>query len=156
MCSISQQPGVVAYSSLCRSRVLYKAFAIKFIADLVGPQVASITLRHSMWLPYLICGICLLLSFSVLIFLPETMQMGTRRTPPSSSGSMRDVLLNVGLRPYRRLFTDWRIILSMAIVFLSQFRYLTESVLVPYISVRFGWSIAEVGKPIVAEFNHAR
>jgi hypothetical protein len=80
------------------------------------------------------------------------MQMGT---PPSSSGSMRDVHLNAGLGSYRRLFTDWRIILNMAIVFLSQFRYLTESVLVPYTSVRFGWSIAEVGKPGAIMFNHA-
>jgi hypothetical protein len=75
--------------------------------------------------------------------------------PQSSSGSMRDVLLNIGLGPYRRLFTDWKIILSMAIVFLSQFRYLTESVLVPYTSVQFGWSIAEVCKPITTGFNHA-
>jgi hypothetical protein len=139
----------------CRSRGLYKAFAIKFVADLVGPQLASITLRHSMWLPYLISGMCLLLSFPVLIFLPETMQMGTQPSAPSSSGSLRDILRNVGLRPYRRLFTDWRIILSMAIVFLSQFRYLTESVLIPYTSVRFGWSIAEVGKLIIPGLIYA-
>lgn len=127
--------------SLSRSQRLYIAFALKYVADIIGPQVASASLLHSLWLPILICALCFLVSFPFLAALPETLpDMRSDITSVTMVGSLG----TAALRAYRSLLTDWRIAICMAIAFLTQFRYLNASILVPYTSVRFGWSISQV------------
>jgi hypothetical protein len=47
----------------------------------------------------------------------------------------------------KRLLTNWKVVLCMCITFLLQFRYLNQSILISYASVRFAWSIAQVKQP---------
>ena len=123
--------------------MLYKAFAIKFVADLIAPQIAALTLRHSLWLPFMVAGILLVLSFPVLLLLPETLDMSdvSRKSDAGSS-----TVMTFGFSSCKSLLTDWRILLIMAMVFFSQFRYIWQSVLISYTSVRFGWTISEASR----------
>lgn len=72
----------------------------------------------------------------VLIALPETLVL--REQNPE------DQEVTSGWTVYRELLTDWRILVGMAIAFLAQFRYLNETILLPYAAVRFSWSIGQV------------
>ena len=117
--------------------MLYKAFAIKFVADLIAPQIAALTLRHSLWLPFIIAGILLVLSFPVLLLLPETLDMSDVSRKSDAGFSTVSC---------KSLLTDWKILMIMAMVFLSQFRYIWQSVLISYTSVRFGWTISEASR----------
>ena len=123
-----------------RSQFLYRAFTIKFLADLIGPQIAALALQHSLWLPFLICGLLTLSSFPVLLVLPETLHYSDRSS--DSAGVKRSIGL-CDFSSYLSFLRDWRILVMMAIVFLTQFRYLVDSVRLPYTSLRFGWSISK-------------
>lgn len=130
--------------------MLYRAFALKFVADLMGPQIASFSLAHSLWLPVLICELCLAASFVVLAALPETLSPKQHQ-----SGQMIDNSKPEAFRfeAYRNLLSNWKILVAMSITFLTQFRYLNESVLLPYASVRFAWSISQV-KPQLSDVSN--
>lgn len=121
--------------------MLYLAFALKYAADLAGPLIASISLAHSLWLPVLICQLCLAASFAVLAALPETLYSKQDQSSQMIDGPRLDA---AGFDAYRHLLSDWKILVGMSIAFLTQFRYLNESVLLPYASVRFFWSIGRV------------
>ena len=125
--------------------MLYKAFAIKFVADLIAPQLAALALRHSLWLPFLVAGIFLALSFPVLWLLPETLdKSNVSKTPETGYGKV----MTFGLSSCKALLADWRILTIMIMVFLSQFRYTWQSVLMSYTSVRFGWTISEASRQV--------
>ena len=113
-----------------RSQCLYRAFTIKFLADLIGPQIAALALQHSLWLPYLICGLLIFSSFPVLFLLPETLHFTEMSR---DSASVRDLFGFCGFSSYRVFLKDWRILMMMAIVFLTQFRYLVDSVRLPIV-----------------------
>lgn len=121
--------------------MLYLAFALKYAADLVGPQIASVSLTHSLWLPLLICGLCLLASLAILAALPETLSLKHHHSGQMINGPEPAATSFEG---YRSLLSDRKILAGMSITFLTQFRYLNESVLLPYASVRFSWSIGQV------------
>ena len=123
--------------------MLCKAFAVKFVADLITPRLAAVTLKHSLWLPFLVAGIMLILSFPVLLLLPETLDTSDASKRFEAGGS---TMISFGFSSYKPLLTDWRILMIMAIVFLSQFRYIWQSVLISYISVRFGWTISQASR----------
>ena len=44
----------------------------------------------------------------------------------------------------KKILKDWRIAICIAIVFLTQYRYLVVSIFVPYASIRFRWDINQV------------
>ena len=121
--------------------MLYLAFALKYAADLLGPQIASISLAHSLWLPVLICELCLAASFAVLAALPETLCPKQNQTGQMIVSPRLDA---AGFEAYKKLLSDWKILVGMSIAFLTQFRYLNGSILLPYASVRFSWSIGKV------------
>ena len=128
-----------------RSQFLYRAFIIIFLADLIGPQIAALALQHSLWLPFLICGLLVRSSFPILLVLPETLHF---KDKPRDSATVKKSISFYGFSLYLPFLKDWRILLMMAIVFLTQFRYLVNSVRLPYTSVRFGWSISKVSPHI--------
>lgn len=121
--------------------MLYLAFALKYVADLVGPQIASASLAHSLWLPVLICELCLAASFVVLAALPETLGLKQHQSSQMDDDSKPEVS---SFEAYRNLLSNWKILVGMSIAFLTQFRYLNESILLPYASFRFAWSIGQV------------
>ncbi|KAK0516530.1 hypothetical protein JMJ35_001133 [Cladonia borealis] len=124
-----------------RNQFLYRAFTIKFLADLIGPQIAALALQHSLGLPFLTRGLLILSSFPVLLVLPETLHLNDRSRDSASVKKSPNFYGFSSFLPYLR---DWRILVMMAIVFHTQFRYLVDSVRLPYTSVRFGWSISKV------------
>lgn len=128
---------------LPRSQKLYIAFALKYIPGLIGPQIASAALSHSLWLPMLLSCTFLFASFPVLAALPETLP---DKPSEATSATTADSLDTAGLRAYVTLITDYRIGVCMAIAFLTQFRYLNETILVAYVPVRYQWSISQVTK----------
>ncbi|KAH7320756.1 hypothetical protein B0I35DRAFT_477309 [Stachybotrys elegans] len=56
-----------------RSQSFCRVFAASLLTDLVGPPVTYATLRHSLWLPCLVCSLSLLCTYPVLLSMPETM-----------------------------------------------------------------------------------
>ncbi len=55
--------------------MLYKTFCFKLVVDLVGPPVASVSMKHSLLLPYLLSVIFLLLTFPIILWIPETLNL---------------------------------------------------------------------------------
>lgn len=130
--------------------MLYLAFALKYVADLVGPQIASVSLAHSLWLPMLISELCLAASFVVLAALPETLSVNQHQSGQMIDNAKPEAS---GFEAYRNLLSNRKILVGMSIVFLTQFRYLNQSILLPYASVRFAWSIGKV-KPQLSEIDN--
>lgn len=81
----------------------------------------------------LICGLLILSSFPVLLVLPETLHLNDSSR---DSASVKKSIRSYGFSAYRSFLKDWWILVMMAIVFLTQFRYLVDSVRLPYTSVR--------------------
>ena len=129
-----------------RSQFLYRAFTIKFLADLIGPQIAALALQYSLWLPFLICGLLILVSFPVLLMLPETLHFNDESR---DTASVKKSISFYGFSSYLTFLKDWRILVMMAIVFLTQFRYIVSSVRLPYTSLRSGWSIGKASSHVV-------
>jgi hypothetical protein len=50
------------------------------------------------------------------------------------------------LQVYRTFFSNWRILLGLMTIFIAQFRWITIDVLLPYTSIRFGWSLGQVSR----------
>lgn len=125
-----------------RAQTFYTIFSCKLITDLLSPQIASASMSHSLWLPYLLCEIALLLALLVLLSTPETLpakEQSQYADDHSSSDSESAV------RTWMRLLSDWRILLGVLITFLCQFRFSLIQILLPYISVRFdAWTISRV------------
>ena len=127
------------FDYLHRSQMLYLTSAFKYVAAIAGPQTASIALAHSLWLPILLCQLIFATSLLILGIIPETLKIEPRKD--------QHLQANVGpnrIGVYRALLMDWRIIIGLVITFLTQFRYLNESILLPYVSVRFSWSVRQV------------
>ncbi|PGH29195.1 hypothetical protein GX50_08058 [[Emmonsia] crescens] len=115
----------------------YRVFSAVLVTDLIGPPIAYGTLRHSLWLPYIVCALFLSLTYPVLFYMPETLQ---KTAQDQESTSPLEV---AGVRNYIKFLTDWRIFIGVTTVFLAQFRNNTIEILLPYTSVRFG---LELGK----------
>lgn len=129
--------------------MLYLAFALKYVADFVGPQIASVSLAHSLWLPMLISELCLAASFVILAALPETLSVKQHQSAQIANAKPE----SPGFEAYRNLLSNWKILVGMSIAFLTQFRYLNEDILLPYASVRFAWSIGQV-RPQLSEISN--
>ena len=110
------------------------------MADLISPQVASSLLEHSLWLPTLVAGLHLVASYPILALMDEPLQAESMADGGKSKGSKP---LSMG-DTFKHLLTNWKVVLCMSITFLLQFRYMNQSVLIAYASVRFKWSIAQV------------
>jgi hypothetical protein len=65
---------------------LYRAFCFKLFIDLIGPQVASGLMHHSLWLPYFICIVSLSLAFPFILWMPETLHIIPTETGPDPDG----------------------------------------------------------------------
>ena len=99
--------------------MLYLAFALKYAADLVGPQIASVSLTRSLWLPLLICGLCLLASLATLAALPETLSLNYHHRGQMIDGPEPAA---AGFEASRGLLSDRKILAGMSITLLTQFR----------------------------------
>lgn len=109
-------------------------YSAVLITDLVGPPVAYATLLRSLWLPYVVGGLALLLTYPIIASMPETL-------PTQFESSKEDS--RYGLVAYKRFSTDWRIVVGLVTIFLAQFRVNTIDILLPYTSIRFGWSLGK-------------
>ena len=116
--------------------MLYKAFCFKLTVDLIAPQLGSILLEHSLWLPYLVCGIFLSFIFPLIKWMPETLHMQENLVSESNGGK------DNGVRTYKS-FLVREIILGLAVIFLVQLRFNMWQVLPPYTSVKFHWTLAK-------------
>lgn len=112
-------------------------YSAVLIVDLIGPPITYATLKHSLWLPYLVCALALLLTYPVLARMPETLQ----RSEPSEN---RPIFSKSNIMDYKKFFQSWNIMIGVATVFLAQFRVNTIEILLPYTSVRFGLELGEV------------
>ncbi|KAG4438250.1 hypothetical protein IFR05_006278 [Cadophora sp. M221] len=120
-----------------RSKTFYRVFSAVLITDLIGPPIAYATLRHSLWLPYLVCGLALLLTAPVILTMPETLRKAPEHKNQASA------LEATGLSAYFKFLKDWRIFVGVVTVFLAQFRNNTIEILLPYTSVRFGLKLGQ-------------
>ncbi|KAF2841302.1 MFS general substrate transporter, partial [Patellaria atrata CBS 101060] len=121
-----------------RSRAFYRTFSVYLTTDLIGPQLAYIALGHSLWLPYLICGLSLALTFPVLYAMPSTM--------PAQKAQVFQDKSPFGVTSYKgytSFLKNWRILLGLMTLFVAQFRWIAIDILLPYTSMTFGWSIGK-------------
>ncbi|KAK0646761.1 major facilitator superfamily domain-containing protein [Cercophora newfieldiana] len=126
-----------------RSQALYRMFCFKLAIDLVAPQFASLLIAHSLWLPYLLCGLSLGLTLPVIIVLPET---GPNAKAVSWHGIKESLQPAGNLKKYRQMIGRTAIKLALTVTFLVQLRYNSLQLLPPYVSVRFGWTISQTAK----------
>jgi hypothetical protein len=125
-----------------RSKTFYLVFSAYLITDLIGPQLSYLTLKHSLWLPYVVCVLALFLIYPVLLVMPNTM-----KTKIEPLGSPKKVSSGgFELQVYGTFFSNWRILFGLMIIFIAQFRWITIDVLLPYTSIRFGWSLGQVSR----------
>lgn len=117
-------------------------FCFKLAVELVAPQLASLLISHSLWLPYLLCGLSLGLTLPAIIALPET----GPDAEPFSWYEIRENLQLANLGRYRGVLRRTEIQLALLITFLVQLRYNSLQLLPPYVSVRYGWTISQVSK----------
>ncbi|OCK91093.1 uncharacterized protein K441DRAFT_576376 [Cenococcum geophilum 1.58] len=132
-----------------RSINFYRVYSAVLITDLIGPPVTYATLEHSLWLPYLVCGLTLSLTYPVTTAMPETLHKVAKDqdvTPGFES---------IGIQTYLNFLKDWRVFVGIMTVFLAQFRVNTIEILLPYISVRFGLKLAQAATllPIMSAVN---
>ncbi|EUC45994.1 hypothetical protein COCMIDRAFT_4839 [Bipolaris oryzae ATCC 44560] len=112
-----------------RSKSFYHVFTASLVTDMIAPSIAYATLRHSLWLPYLVCAISLILTFPVLLRMPDTLN---HTKGPHSTEEVP--VERTGVTAYIKFLSDWRIAVGVAVVFLAQFRQNTFEILLPYAS----------------------
>ena len=120
-----------------RSQMLYKTFCFKLGIDLIGPQLASMSMGHSLWLPYLLSIVFLLLTLPIILLMPET--LGLQRTQVEENEDMPP-----RLHIYRKFLAKHEIRLGLAIDFIVQLRYNAVQTIPPFMSMKLGWSISKV------------
>ncbi|RDW85282.1 hypothetical protein BP6252_02872 [Coleophoma cylindrospora] len=118
------------------SKTFYRVFSAVLITDLIGPGVAYGTLQHSLWLPYVVCSLSLLVTFPVILYMPETLKVSEDHESASN-------LESTGATAYLKFLRDWRIFVGLVTIFLAQFRNNTIEILLPYTSVRFGLELGQ-------------
>lgn len=121
-----------------RSKAFYRVYSAVLITDLVGPLITYSTLKHSLWLPYVVCAISLLLTYPVLYRMPETLP-----EPPAAERGVSALDLS-GIKSYLKFLTNTRVVIGIITVFLAQFRANVIEILLPYVSVRFGMELGQV------------
>lgn len=117
--------------------MLYKTFCFKLAVDLVGPQIASESMKHSLWLPYLLSIVFLLLTLPIILLMPETLNLHRAQAEQNDN-------MPAPLRIYRRLLVKHEIGLSLVVVFIVQLRYNVVQILPTFMSVKFGWNLSKV------------
>lgn len=118
-----------------RSFTFYRVFSAVLLTDVVGPPVAYATLRHSLWLPYFIAGLSLVMSILIATLMPETLP--DHGAKPYLNGG-------IDMAKFRAFVGKWKLVVALITIFLAQFRMNTIEILLPYVSVRFGWTIGQV------------
>ncbi|KAL3479806.1 major facilitator superfamily domain-containing protein [Aspergillus californicus] len=121
-----------------RSNSFYRVYSAVLVTDLIGPLITYGTLKHSLWLPYLVCALALLLTGPILQYMPETLL-----ARPTSDDEEHTPLEPAGVRKYIQFLSDRRILIGVVTIFLVQFRGNTIEILLPYTSVRFGLEIGQ-------------
>lgn len=81
------------------------------------------------------------MSLIALLAIPETLIRKDNHTDETFNGGL---LTMAAFKTFYNLLSRWKILVAMLITFLTQFRYLNESILLPYTSMRFSWSISQV------------
>ena len=99
--------------------MLYKAFCFKLTVDLIAPQLGSILLTHSLWPPYLVCGIFLSFIFPLIKWMPETLHSQENLVSEGNGGKNGSFLVR-------------EFILGLAVIFLVQLRYNVMQISPPY------------------------
>lgn len=117
--------------------MLYKTFCLKLVVDLVGPQIASVSMKHSLWLPYLLSVVFLLLTLPIILLMPETLNLHRAQAEQNDN-------ISASPRIYPRLLVKQEIGLSLVVVFIVQLRYNVVQLLPPFMSVKFGWNFSKV------------
>lgn len=115
-------------------------YSAVLITDFIGPLITYRSLQYSLWLPYVVCGVSLLLTFPILYHMPETL-------PERASQERGMSALNFsGIKVYLKFLADYRIVIGIATVFLAQFRANLIEILLPYVSVRFDIELGKVSQ----------
>lgn len=127
-----------------RASTLYKAFVAKLLVDLGGPQLASLLMRHSLWLPYLISAASLITCFPLLYIMPETLNFHTSKAaePSSTTHAIRTGWYS-SMRTMACLVADRYVSIWLLFTLLVQLRYNALQLFPPYVSVKFGWKISD-------------
>jgi hypothetical protein len=118
-----------------RNQYLYIVYAFKLSIEMFAPLIASVSLQHSLWLSYLICGLSLLLIFPAIAIMPET--LGLQANDDSSDTDDEPF-------SYMSFYTNKAVFICLIADLFLQFRYNTLQILIPFASVRFGLAIKEV------------
>ena len=129
-------------------------FCTMLCVGVLGPILAAVTLKHSIWLPYLICAASLAASFPILYSMPETLHDSSKQQNPTFNAV--DVSLNPfrwlrgsinsSLEIYKAVLNDRRMVAGLFCVFLAQFKSVTSDILPSYISYKFHWPLSRVGR----------
>ncbi|KAH8684038.1 major facilitator superfamily domain-containing protein [Ilyonectria robusta] len=122
-----------------RGQVMYYLFCSKLAVELLVPQLASLLLLHSLWLPYLLGGLALLATLPIVKIMSESLPHQTT----VDYGQLLQVVHPRRLHAYKGILKTPGVIPGLATAFLVQMRYNALQILPPYASVRFGWTIAQ-------------
>lgn len=142
-----------------RTRTFYLAYAAFISTELIGPPLASVTSRITVWTPIAIGFAALLSCYAVLILMPEpqrrlgaSSERADRKpnvnTSSASAKTMKQTAQEVyGTWPKLRisdLFKSRNMILAFPVFMIGVFRGVSLRVLLQYTSVRFGWKLSQV------------
>lgn len=125
---------------LFRGQVMYYLFCFKLAVELLVPQLASLLLLHSLWLPYLLGGLALLATLPIVKIMPESLPHQTT----VDYGQLLHIVRPSRWHAYKGILKAPGVLPGLATAFLVQMRYNALQILPPYASVRFGWTIAQV------------
>jgi len=148
-----------AHIMFYRTQTLYYAYAVFISTELLGPPLASVTSRLSLWAP-LMTGLVTLLSCYVVLFLmPESQPIdATAKHSSSELGSdfCSSFSTNVsrlsaeerdkwGKPPIVALFRKRDMIFALPIFLVGVFRGISLRILPQYVSIKYGWRLEQVG-----------
>lgn len=96
---------------------MYRLLCFKLAVELAIPQLASVLLLHSLWLPYLLSGLALLATLPIVKAIPETLpSQGTSET--NEGGQFFQLIRLQSLCRYRNLLRVRGVRLRLATAFL--------------------------------------
>ena len=141
-----------------RTRGLYYYYSCFILSELIAPPVASFAAQVSLWLPFGISYLLLVLTFPLLAIMPNG-EKKLKRNDLHTDGTAEDfedtptpakvllrMLVHAAIDQFRLLgviFSNRNMRLAVPIFLVSTFRGMSLRVLIQYTSFRFGWKLAQ-------------
>lgn len=154
-----------------RTKTLYYMYSCFIFVEIVAPPIAYGTAKLSLWIPFAIGIMCLVLDCGVLIIMPDVSKKDPSRgetpmridpdPPAANSNTENDEETKQSyvqqLYEVVRLFKQRNMLLSLPIFLIGSFRAISLRAVLQYASSRFEWDFSDTNALVteVASINLA-